>query len=370
MQSGRLPLARRAPSLFGALPSELAGLGNDPGHLFGLAQRPSTWRGGAPALGAAPASRLGARFDVAPPEILTRTEAADGATKFALRLADGAVVEAVHMPRAVATPRVTLCLSSQVGCAMACTFCATGTMGLVRNLEAGEIVGQALVMLDALGPRAHGLTSIVLMGMGEPLHNPREVARALEVLAHPRGLGVPALRMTLSTSGLAPQLSLMASWPVRPRLAVSLNATTDAARQRMMPVAGRHELAALFDAVRALPARPGERVTLEYVLLRGENDAAEDAARLAALARGVPHVVNVIPFNPWPGAPHAAPTEAAARGFVGALRALGCFATLRRTRGLDVRGACGQLARGAVDGDRCPQVAARDGAPPNPTIRA
>ncbi len=343
----RRRLHGRLPSLFGALPGELDGLGNDPAHVFALAQRPSAWRGGAPVFRDALAARLAARFDTSLPRIITSSRARDGATKLSLELGDGAIVEAVHMPRDVSTPRVTLCLSTQVGCAMGCTFCATATMGLLRNLDAGEIVGQALVMLDALGPAAHGRTSIVLMGMGEPLHNPREVARALEVLAELRGLGIPPTRMTLSTSGLAPQLATMASWAVRPLLAVSLHATTDEGRRRTMPIAARHELDELFAALARHPLRRGERITLEYVLMRGENDAPADAERLAQLAARVPHVVNVIPFNPWGGAPHAPVEDEAAREFVGALRRRGCFATLRRTRGRDVDGACGQLARRA-----------------------
>ncbi|RYE85824.1 MAG: 23S rRNA (adenine(2503)-C(2))-methyltransferase RlmN, partial [Myxococcales bacterium] len=306
--------------------------------------RPWLWRDGVPALGREAAAFVARVGGLALPTIVERRTSVDGATKVVLALSDGARIEAVHMPRAVRSPRVTLCLSSQVGCALGCTFCATGRMGFGRHLGAGEIVGQVLALLHALGPRQPQDVTLVFMGMGEPLHNVEAVLGALRVLCHPAGLHLPPSRITVSTAGLVPGIDRLARAVPRPLLALSLNATTDEARARTMPITRVHDLAALRAALGRWPFRPGERVTLEYVLLAGENDSDDDADRLAAWATGLPHTVNVIPFNEHE-APFARPSPARVAAFTARLHAAGCFVTVRRSRGSDVRGACGQLAR-------------------------
>jgi 23S rRNA (adenine2503-C2)-methyltransferase len=227
---------------------------------------------------------------------------------------------------------------------MGCAFCATARMGLVRQLSAGEIVGQVLTSLRLLGPRHPGALTLVLMGMGEPLHNARAVQRAVELLCHPLGLGLSPRRITLSTSGLVPEILELSRWPVRPLLAVSLNATRDEQRAALMPVGRRHHLAVLREALQNYPLRPRERITLEYVLLAGVNDGVEDARLLAEFCEGIPHQVNLIPWNAHSGAPFESPSDAAvdafARAVLGHRRTL---VTVRRSRARDVSGACGQL---------------------------
>lgn len=247
------------------------------------------------------------------------------------------------MPRSVRNPRVTLCLSSQIGCAMGCTFCATGIMGIVRNLDAGEIVAQVLVLLSALGPREPHRVNLVFMGMGEPLHNVEQVERALKVLCHPAGLGLAVSRITVSTSGLVPGIQRLARAEPRPLLAVSINATTDEARAAIMPVNRKYPLSALKEALLAWPVRRKERITLEYVLLAGENDTEEDARRLAAFARGLPAHVNLIPMNEHEGSGFRRPEEARVSRFAEVLMEEGCLVLVRNSRGRDVAAACGQL---------------------------
>ncbi len=297
------------------------------------------------ALGRAAREFLEATFDQTLPVVESARRSLDGSTKFVLRLADGARVESVHMPRAVKNPRVTLCISSQVGCAMGCTFCHTATMGLVRNLSAHEIVGQVVAMLRSCGPHELGRISVVFMGMGEPLHNLSEVARAVAILADEAGLSIPAGRITVSTSGLVPGIQALAKLAPRPTLALSLNATTDAARMRIMPVTKRWGLAELRAALLAFPQRSHEKITIEYVLLRGQNDTPDDAQRLGAFVQGYRHHVNVIPFNDYAGASFSEPSEATLERFLQNLYDAGCLATVRRSRGRDVGAACGQLVR-------------------------
>ena len=297
------------------------------------------------ALGRASREFVDATFDLTLPVVESARRSVDGSTKLVLRLADGARIESVHMPRAVKNPRVTLCISSQVGCAMGCTFCHTATMGLVRNLAAHEIVGQVVAMLRTCGPHELGRISVVFMGMGEPLHNLTEVARAVGILSDEAGLSIPAGRITVSTSGLVPGIEALAKLSPRPTLALSLNATTDEARTRIMPVTKRWGLADLRAALLAFPQRSHEKITIEYVLLRGQNDTPEDAQRLGAFVQGYRHHVNVIPFNDYAGATFAEPSEATLERFLENLYAAGCLATVRRSRGRDVGAACGQLVR-------------------------
>ena len=335
----------RTPAAWALLPEELASLGapGSASHLFGRLQRVWSWADGGPAVGAATRAFLEGALDLSLPRVTELRRSEDGATKVALDLADGERVEAVHMPRAVRHPRVTLCVSSQVGCAMGCTFCATARMGLRRQLDASEIVGQVLAMVAALGPRQPQDLTLVFMGMGEPLHNFDNVARAVRVLCHPAGLGIAPGRVTVSTSGLVPGIDRLAQIEPRPLLAVSVNATTDADRARTMPVTRTWNMKALRDALGRFPLRPHEKVTLEYVLLAGENDRGEDADRLAAWIGDLPHNVNVIPYNAYEGSTFEGADEPTLARFVRRLRDQGCLVTVRRSRGRDVQAACGQL---------------------------
>lgn len=337
------------PSAWALLPEDFARLGA-PGraeHLFERLQRPWTWREGAPWLAKASLAWLAAHTDLSVPFPADRSSSGDGSTKLALELSDGKRIEAVHMPRRVRNPRVTYCLSSQVGCAMGCTFCATGTMGIVRNLSAGEIVGQALALLRDLGPRSSDQVTLVFMGMGEPLHNLGNLHQALRVLTHKGGLGIPPRRITVSTSGLVSGMERLSTLRPRPLLALSLNATTDEARSATMPVNRVWNLAKLRQALDAWGLRPNEKFTFEYVLLAGVNDTLEDADRLADwlgdLRRG--HNLNLIPMNEHAASEFLEPAEARIQAFAAALKARGCFVTVRRSRGRDVQGACGQLVK-------------------------
>lgn len=343
-----LPAPERpgAPSAWSLLPTDLARLGypRDAEQLFRRLQRVSTWSDGRPDVGRAGRALLEGT-DTTLPRIVDVVPSADGAARVVLETGDGHRIEAVHMPRAVKNPRVTFCVSSQVGCAMGCTFCATGTMGIVRNLTAGEIVGEVLALMHALGPRTGHALNLVFMGMGEPLHNLDNVARAIEVLCHPHGVGMSPNRITVSTSGLVPGIERLATLPVRPLLALSVNATTDETRSKIMPVNRTWGLARLKAALTAFPLRRGEKILLEYVLLRGVNDTLDDAERLAAFAQGFRHNVNVIPLNEHAEAPFAAPDEDWVLRFARRLSELGCLSTVRNNRGRDVRGACGQLVQ-------------------------
>ncbi len=265
--------------------------------------------------------------------------AGDGTRKLLLRLEDGLTIESVLIPDA---DRLTLCLSTQVGCTLDCGFCLTGQMGLKRNLAAHEIIEQALAAQDCLEP-GERLTNIVLMGMGEPLANFEAVADAVARLTNSRwGLGIAARRITLSTAGLASRLQEVAGLGIN--LAVSLNATTDAQRTRLMPAVNRlHPLARLLAACRAYPLPPHRKLTFEYVLLSGENDSEPDARRLAKLLNGIRCKVNLIPFNPFPGSPYRRPADADVLRFQSVLRQAGFDVLIRKSKGRDVLGACGQL---------------------------
>ena len=336
------------PSCFGLLPEELEAHGC-PGsatHVFGRLQRPWTWADPTPALSQAAARWLLDHTDLRLPVVEREERAGDGTTRVVYR-SRGDAFEAVHMPRAVRAPRVTLCISSQVGCAMGCSFCATGSMGLERNLSAGEIVGQVLATMAGIGPDAPNKLSLVFMGMGEPLHNLVEVSQAIAILCHARGLGLSPRRITVSTSGLVKGIDELARAPKRPRLAVSLNATTNATRAAIMPVNRKWDLAELRAALDRWPFEPRERITVEYVMLAGINDSDADIERLVDWLGDLPHMLNLIPYNSH----HAAPgLEASARaridGFAAALHQAGCRVTVRVNRGREVAAACGQLVTG------------------------
>ncbi len=226
---------------------------------------------------------MAADFTLPTPQVVTRERSTDGTEKFLLRLADGRQIESVFIPD---TPSMTFCISTQVGCAMACGFCLTGKMGLTRNLTAGEIVGQVRVLVDALDMR-HTRFNIVLMGMGEPLHNYDETMKALRILADEHGLAVSPRRVTLSTVGLLPALERLAREPIMPNLAISLHAPTDAIRGELVPLNRKYGVADIIAACKRFPLKRRSRITFEYVMLAGVNDSPEDARRLARLLADV-----------------------------------------------------------------------------------
>jgi 23S rRNA (adenine2503-C2)-methyltransferase len=283
---------------------------------------------------------LAAQWSVRSLELAGVDRSADGTLKGALRARDGAIVEAVLIPE---EERTTLCVSTQVGCPLACAFCATGALGGGRNLRTAEIVDQVFRMRELLdGGRR--VTNVVFMGMGEPLLNLDAVVEAVRILLHPRGFALAPRRVTVSTAGVVPRIpDLLARVPVN--LAVSLHAATDAVRDRLVPINRRFPLGVLMDALRALPRLDRRHpVFFEYVLLSGVNDAPGDARALVDLLRGVPGKVNLIPFNPHPDAPFRPPSPEAASRFMGELVRGGVTVTLRRSRGADIDAACGQLA--------------------------
>lgn len=272
---------------------------------------------------------------------------ADGTIKWRWRTGDGLAVESVYMPEA---DRKTLCVSSQVGCGMGCTFCVTATLGLARNLTAGEIVDQVhranrrIVELgEGEGPRP--LTNLVFMGMGEPLANFDNLVKALDLLLSEDGPNFSHRHVTVSTAGLAPMIRRLGE-ATKVKLAVSLNATTDEVRSRLMPINARWPIAELLRACRAFPMKQGRRITFEYVLLAGVNDSDADAGRLARLLKGIPSKVNLIPYNEAPGLGLRAPDPARVDAFRDRLVAAGITAVVRRSRGRDIAAACGQLAAG------------------------
>ena len=284
-------------------------------------------------------AQLGAVCDLALPAAKVY-RSADGAThKFVLELHDGARVESVSM----STPkRTTLCVSSQVDCALMCRFCATGLMGLQRNLRADEIVAQVVTMGDTLGWEDDRF-NIVFMGMGEPLANLPAVSEAIRILHDERGLNMGARRVTVSTSGLVPQIGELAAMGLQVGLAVSLHATTDELRSQLMPVNRRWPLAELLDAAREYGIAVGRRVTLEYTLIGGVNDGPDDADRLARFARALPSKVNIIPYNPVPGMDWKRPSPEAIDAFAARLYPHAPAVTVRRTMGGEIWAACGQL---------------------------
>jgi 23S rRNA (adenine2503-C2)-methyltransferase len=282
---------------------------------------------------------LAAGTIITTPEVVHRDRSADGTEKFLLRLGDGRLIESVFIPD---TPAMTFCISTQVGCAMACAFCLTGKMGLVRHLSAAEIVGQirALVRLVDLGGRAF---NIVFMGMGEPLHNYDETMKAVRILADEAGFALPPRRMTLSTVGLPPALERLAREPVMPNVAISLHAPTDRQREALVPIAKKYPIADVLAACRRLPLRRRARITFEYVLLAGVNDTPDDARRLARLLADLKAKVNLIPLNAAPGIPFERPSDHAIDRFAAILAERGLTVSVRKSRGRDIRAACGQL---------------------------
>ena len=297
---------------------------------------------GISSLPAALRSELAGAYRTGWPEVSRRFVSTDGTVRYLLALADGKSVEAVFIPE---ERRDTLCISTQVGCPVDCKFCLTALMGLERNLEAGEIVGQVLALCEAhdLDPRRRPL-NIVMMGMGEPLLNLPAVLKATRLLADPEGIGLALRRITVSTSGIVPRIEEMGVADVRPRLAVSLNASTDQTRRELMPITSKYPLDELLEACRRYPLHPGERLTFEYVLLKGVNDSDQDGRRVARLLANLRCKVNLIAFNPGGGIPFETPEEDRVTAFQGILRRhFPCF--IRKPRGREIYAACGQLKR-------------------------
>jgi 23S rRNA (adenine2503-C2)-methyltransferase len=284
-------------------------------------------------------TRLAAACSVSTPALVRTEVSADGTTKFLLRLGDGRDIEAVYIPD---TPAQTFCISTQAGCAMRCAFCLTGKMGLIRHLSAGEIAGQARVLARELG-LSECAFNIVLMGMGEPLHNYDQTMKALRMLTAKEGLAVPPRRVTLSTVGIVPAIERLAAEPLIPNLAISLHATTETQRSELVPINQKYSLASLVDACKRLPLGRRRRITFEYVLLEGVNDTAEDAQRLGRLVGSLEAKINLLPLNEAPGIPFSRPSDARVDRFARALAARGLTVSVRKSRGRDIRAACGQL---------------------------
>ena len=310
--------------------------------------------------------RLAEHYELRRPAVSQCLASIDGTRKWLLRFADGQEVETVHIPE---EDRGTLCVSSQVGCTLNCSFCHTGTQLLVRNLGPEEIVGQVMVARDALGewpspPYGAGgdrqVTNIVLMGMGEPLYNFDNVASAMTIVMDPEGLSISRRKITLSTAGVVPMIRRCGA-ELAVNLAISLHAVRDEVRDRLVPLNRKYPIAELLDACRAYPgANNARRITFEYVMLRGVNDSPAEARELVRLIAGIPAKVNLIPFNPWPGAPYECSTDAAIAAFSDIVFAAGYSAPVRTPRGRDIFAACGQLKSASVRlrrSDRAPAAA-------------
>jgi 23S rRNA (adenine2503-C2)-methyltransferase len=299
-------------------------------------------------------SELAERYVVGRPETARALSSSDGTRKWLLRFADGQEVECVHIPE---EDRGTLCVSSQVGCTLTCKFCHTGTQRLVRNLSAPEIVGQVMLARDALGewPSPQDdrqLTNVVLMGMGEPLFNYDNVAKALKIVMDHEGLSLSRRKITLSTSGVVPMIERCGQ-ELGVNLAISLHAVIDELRDTLVPLNKKYPIALLLEACRNYPGSSNaRRITFEYVMLRGVNDSPAEARELVRLLEGIPAKVNLIPFNPWPGAPFERSTAAAIKLFSDIVNAAGYSSPVRTPRGEDIMAACGQLKSDSVRGHK------------------
>ncbi len=314
-------------------------------------------------------TELAEHFVVERPEVVTKQVSEDGTRKYLVRIAGGHEVEVVYIPE---EDRGTLCISSQVGCTLTCTFCHTGTQKLVRNLTAGEIIGQVMVARDDLDEwpepgegsdsRPRLLSNIVLMGMGEPLYNFENVRDAMKIAMDPEGISLSRRRITLSTSGVVPEIARTAE-EIGCQLAISFHATTDDVRDKLVPINKRWPLVDLLDALRNYPkVSNSERITFEYVMLDGVNDSDEDARRLVKLIEGIPAKINLIPFNEWPGAPYKRSSNNRIRAFSDIIYNAGYASPIRKPRGEDIMAACGQL-KSATERERKSraQIAAETG---------
>ena len=293
---------------------------------------------------------LGERYAVARPAVSRSLASVDGTQKWLLRFADGQEVESVHIPE---EDRGTLCVSSQVGCTLTCKFCHTGTQRLVRNLEATEIVGQVMIARDALGEwpsptEDRQITNIVMMGMGEPLYNFESVAKALKIVMDHEGLSISRRKITLSTAGVVPMIRRCGA-ELGVNLAISLHAVRDELRDVLVPLNKKYPIAELLDACRTYPGSSNaRRITFEYVMLKGVNDTPVEARELVRLLAGIPAKVNLIPFNPWPGAPFECSSDEAIAAFADIVNAAGYSSPVRTPRGRDILAACGQLKSDSI----------------------
>ena len=289
-------------------------------------------------------------FSADRPAVSRRLQSVDGTIKWLLRFADGNEAEAVYIPD---KERGTLCISSQVGCTLTCSFCHTGTQKLVRNLTVDEICGQVLLAMDELGDWPAGkpnrrLTNIVLMGMGEPLFNYENVAEAMRIIMSGEGVALSKRRITLSTSGVVPEIKRCGE-ELGVNLAISLHAVRDKLRDELVPINRKYPLAALIDACRNYPGLSNaRRITWEYVMLDGVNDSDEDCRALLSLIKGIPSKLNLIPFNPWPGSPYICSSDERIQAFAKRVLKAGYASPVRTPRGRDILAACGQLKSASV----------------------
>ncbi|WP_073198361.1 23S rRNA (adenine(2503)-C(2))-methyltransferase RlmN [Roseovarius marisflavi] len=294
-------------------------------------------------------AELAESFVIAIPEVVSKQVSEDGTRKYLVRINGGHEVEVVYIPE---ESRGTLCISSQVGCTLTCSFCHTGTQKLVRNLTAGEIIGQVMMARDDLNEwpepgapkdETRLLSNIVLMGMGEPLYNFENVRDAMKIAMDPEGIQLSRRRITLSTSGVVPEIARTAQ-EIGCQLAISFHATTDEVRDRLVPINKKWNLEALLEALRSYPkVSNSERITFEYVMLKGVNDSDADAHRLIRLIEGIPAKINLIPFNEWPGAPYERSSNNRIRAFADIIYNAGYASPIRTPRGEDIMAACGQL---------------------------
>ena len=295
-------------------------------------------------------AKLDETYRIGRPAVGTAQQSVDGTRKWLLGFADGNLAETVFIPE---EPRGTLCVSSQVGCTLTCSFCHTGTQRLVRNLEASEIVGQIMLARDALDawPAAavnRPLTNIVMMGMGEPLYNFENVKKALSIVIDDEGLAMSRRRVTLSTSGIVPEIRRFGR-EIGCMLAISLHAVHDELRDELVPINRKYKIAELMDACRDYSTLSNaRRITFEYVMLKGVNDSLAEARELVRLMSDIPSKVNLIPFNPWPGSVYECSSNNAIDRFASLLLDAGCVATVRSPRGQDIMAACGQLKSASV----------------------
>ncbi len=294
-------------------------------------------------------AELAEHFVIEVPEVVSKQVSLDGTRKYLMRIAGGHEVETVYIPE---EDRGTLCISSQVGCTLTCSFCHTGTQKLVRNLTTAEIIGQVLVARDDLGEwpeqgapknETRLLSNIVLMGMGEPLYNFDNVRDAMKIAMDPEGISLSRRRITLSTSGVVPEIAKTAQ-EIGCQLAISFHATTDEVRDKLVPINKKWNIAELLDALRTYPkVSNSERITFEYVMLKDVNDSNEDARRLVKLIKGIPAKINLIPFNEWPGSPYERSDWARIEAFADIIYKAGYASPIRTPRGEDIMAACGQL---------------------------
>ncbi|HEX6958678.1 MAG TPA: 23S rRNA (adenine(2503)-C(2))-methyltransferase RlmN [Ferrovibrio sp.] len=293
---------------------------------------------------------LAERFAVGRPAAARDLQSSDGTRKWLLKFADGEEAECVHIPE---EDRGALCVSSQVGCTLTCRFCHTGTMKLVRNLSAGEIVGQVMLARDHLNewpspPEGRMLSNIVMMGMGEPLYNFDNVAKALKIVMDNEGIAISRRRITLSTAGVVPMIGRCGA-ELGVNLAISLHAVRDDIRDQIVPLNRKYPIKDLLAACAAYPGLSNaRRITFEYVMLKGVNDSPADAKELVRLLKGIPAKVNLIPFNPWPGAPYECSSDEAIRKFSDIVFNAGYSSPVRTPRGRDIMAACGQLKSASV----------------------